>query len=266
MDIRTYLFDPLNGSSFVAELTAAESGILAGMDLLCSRASELDIHLQPLAQDGAKLISGSAILRLTGTAEDIARAEEELLACVGKPSGVATASAHFVEQAAGQARIVCGAWKKVAPELRKQLRQAIAVGGAGMRLIDEPFVYLDKNYVRMFGGISMAVQRGLGVDGRTVCVQLRGDTTHVAEEALEAFRAGAGVLMVDTGKIDDLQSVVSTARSEGFRSSLRIAFSGGVNSASLEEIIAIGADIVDVGRPIIDAPLLDFRFDVIRKV
>jgi nicotinate-nucleotide pyrophosphorylase (carboxylating) len=72
--------------------------------------------------------------------------------------------------------------------------------------------------------------------------------------------------MVDTGKIGDLKSVVRTAKSEGFRNSLRIAFSGGVNSASLAEIIDIGADIVDVGRPIIDAPLLDFRFDVVRKV
>lgn len=266
MDIRAYLFEPLNGDSFVAELNAAETGILAGMDLLRSRAVELGFRLDILAEDGAMLTCGSTILRLTGSAEDVARAEEELLACVGKASGVATASASFVALAGGKARIVCGAWKKVAPELRHRLRQAIAVGGAGIRLIDEPFVYLDKNYVRMFGSISKAVQRGHGIDSRTVCVQLRGDTTRVSEEALEAFKAGAGVLMVDTGQISDLQTVVGAANREGFRNRLRIAFAGGVNSSSLPEIIAAGADIVDVGRPIIDAPLLDFRFDVVKKV
>ena len=47
---------------------------------------------------------------------------------------------------------------------------------------------------------------------------------------------------------------------------MRIAFAGGVTGLTLDDVIAAGADIVDVGRSVIDAPLLDFRFDVLNRV
>jgi nicotinate-nucleotide pyrophosphorylase (carboxylating) len=265
MNVREYLFEPLAGASFVAEITAAEPGLLAGTELARIRSADLTLHLESVASDGTLLSPGSTVLRLAGSAEEIARGEEELLACVGKASGVATASARFVQQAAGRVRIVCGAWKKVAPELRKWLRQAMSLGGVGIRLIDQPFVYLDKNYVRMFGSITGVVERARGIDGRTAAVQIRGDTGLISQEAGEAFKAGAGVLMVDTGNIADLHAVVDAASREGFRERVKIAFAGGVTSLSLDEVIAAGADIVDVGRSVIDAPLLDFRLDVLRR-
>jgi nicotinate-nucleotide pyrophosphorylase (carboxylating) len=266
MDVRAYLFEPLLGASFVAEMTAAEPGLLAGTDLARIRGTELGVRLESVTPDGTPLGIGSRVLRLIGSAEQIAQGEEELLACVGKASGVATASARFVRQAAGKVRVVCGAWKKVAPELRKWLRQAMTVGGVGIRLVDEPFVYLDKNYVRMFGSLTKVVHRAESIEGRIVVVQIRGDTDLISKEAREAYESGAGVLMVDTGNIADLQAVVAAASSEGFGQHVKIAFAGGVTSESLDEVIAAGADIVDVGRSVIDAPLLDFRFDVLERV
>ncbi|MCG0275185.1 MAG: hypothetical protein L5655_03345 [Thermosediminibacteraceae bacterium] len=181
---------------------------------------------------------------------------------IGKASGVATAAAEMVDKARGRIRVVCGAWKKVPPEVRQDLRQAIAVGGAGIRIVDEPFVYLDKNYVRMFGGVGPAVRRARKLEGRVVVVQLRGEEAPLTEEAKEAVAEGANILMVDTGKLQDLVLVNEVASKEGFREKIRLAFSGGVTRDELDEIIAAGADIVDVGRAIIDAPLLDFTLDV----
>ncbi len=266
IDIRTYLFEPLVGELFVAEISAVEPGLLCGTEHARSRAAELGLNLESVAPEGAFLHSGSPVLRLIGCAEDIARGEEELLACVGKASGVATAASKLLAQANGKVRIVCGAWKKVAPELRKDLRHAIAVGGAGIRLLDQPFVYLDKNYVRMFGSVKRAVERARGIDGRIVAVQVRGDTNLVAEEANQALNGGAGVLMVDTGNIADIQIVMSVVNHRGFRNNVKIAFAGGVNSSCLDDVISAGADIVEVGRAIIDASILDFRFDVVGRI
>ncbi len=134
--------------------------------------------------------------------------------------------------------------------------------GVGVRLVDEPFVYLDKNYVRMFGSIAGAVRRACEIHDRTVAVQIRGDTGLISEEACEAFKAGAGIIMVDTGRIEDLHAVVAVAGRQGFRDRVKIAFAGGVTISSLEHVITADADIVDVGRAIIDAPLLDFSLDV----
>ncbi len=262
MELRDHLFEPLSGKTFRARLTAAESGILAGAASMVSRALDLGLTLLDSLPEGSKLIPGSCALRVTGTPEQMARGEEELLACVGKASGVATAAASFNALANGRVRIVCGAWKKVVPEVRKSLRDAIATGGAGIRLLDEPFVYLDKNYVRMFSGVPEAVGRASSMNGRVVVVQLRGDTRPITEEASAAFDAGAGVLMVDTGRIEDLSEVIRAAELYGFRHRVRIAFGGGINSERFHEVIAAEPDIIDIGRAIIDAPLLDFRFDL----
>lgn len=262
MDVRAYLFQPLLGKIFTADLTATEPGILAGASLAFERAYELGVSVLEHLPEGADLQPGTSVLRVKGTAEQIARAEEELLGCIGKSSGVASAAGRFNASARGRARIVCGAWKKVALEVRKQLRDAIEIGGAGLRIVDEPFVYLDKNLIRMFGGITEAVGRARTMSGRVVAAQIRGDFGSVGEEATAASDAGADVLMVDTGNVNDLREVVSTALHEGFRPLVKIAFGGGVTPDGLEEVIAAGADIIDIGRGIIDAPILDFRLDV----
>jgi nicotinate-nucleotide pyrophosphorylase (carboxylating) len=261
MDIRSYLLEPLEGKTFIAQITAAESGILAGIELALSRASDLGLDILSSLPDGSRLEPGTCILRIQGNAEKIARAEEELLGCIGKPSGVATAAARFVSLARGRAKVVCGAWKKVAPEVRKQLRQAICTGGAGTRLTEDPFVYLDKNFVRMFAGVTGAVGRAHSMNGRVVAVQIRGETGSISEEAIAAFRAGAGILMVDTGRMEDLHSVKEALSRYGFERA-KVAFGGGVTFERMEEAVATGADIIDIGRAIIDAPMLDLRLDV----
>ena len=129
-------------------------------------------------------------------------------------------------------------------------------------MIDDPFVYLDKNFVRMFSGIPEVVGRAHSLNGRVVVVQLRGDTGPIVEEARAACGAGAGVLMVDTGRVEDLSAVMAAAELCGFRHRVKIAFGGGVTSERFHEVFALGPDIIDIGRAIIDAPLLDFRFDV----
>ncbi|HHW06247.1 MAG TPA: nicotinate-nucleotide pyrophosphorylase, partial [Clostridia bacterium] len=144
---------------------------------------------------------------------------------------------------------------------RQDLRRAIATGGAGIRITEEPFVYLDKNYVRMFRGIGPAVRKARELEGRAVVVQLRGERASLAEEAREAVQAGARILMVDTGNLEDLRLVKEVALEDG-RDQVKVAFGGGVTIDNLERVIAAGADIVDVGRAIIDAPLLDFSLDV----
>ncbi|OAT86391.1 nicotinate-nucleotide pyrophosphorylase [Desulfotomaculum copahuensis] len=263
MELRDFLFSPLKKQRFNFTITVREKGIFSGAGQLEKKSAELRIDVASIAPEGSSLLPGRAVFRASGEAEQVARAEETLLGVIGKPSGVATAAADFVRQSKGKIKVVCGAWKKVAPELRMDLRRAIATGGAGIRITDQPFVYLDKNYVRMFGGIGPAVRRAGEFDaGRLVVVQLRGEKQPVADEAREAVEAGAAILMIDTGDVNDLKIVLKEAVNSGWREKVQIAFAGGVTGDELAAVIAAGADIVDVGRAIIDAPMLDFRLDV----
>ncbi|BCV22042.1 nicotinate-nucleotide pyrophosphorylase [Moorella sp. Hama-1] len=266
MELREFLFAPLEGQEFTFQITAREKGIFSGAGRLEQEAAELGLQAALLVAEGETLEPGSCLLRGRGRAAEIILAEEMLPGLIGKPSGVATAAATFVRRAAGRLKIVCGAWKKVAPEIRPDLRRAIATGGAGVRITDRPFIYLDKNYVRLLGGVGPAVARARAyASERIITVQLRGEGQPVADEAAAAVRAGAGILMVDTGNLGDLETVVATARASGWRERVQIAFAGGVTQEELEAVIAAGADIVDVGRAIIDAPLLDLSLDVERE-
>ena len=262
MDIREYLFSEVENTSFSFEITAAEKGIFAGSKRLMQVAAELGIRIVWVAQDGLRFKEGKIVFKGIGYPAQIVAAEDILLGLIGKPSGVATAADQFVRKARKQVRIVCGAWKKVSQENKTDLRQAIAIGGAGLRLLEEPFVYLDKNYIRMMGGIDLAVRRARGFNARTVIVQLHGQYGTLAEEAREAVAAGAGTIMVDTGSIEDLWAVVCAGETDGWRAVTKIAYAGGVKAKDIASLVETGVDIIYVGRAIIDAPLLDFRLDV----
>ncbi|WP_156271357.1 nicotinate-nucleotide diphosphorylase [Neomoorella glycerini] len=263
VELREYLFAPLAGHILAFAITARERGIFSGAARLTRVAGELGLEVTWAAPEGYPLETGSCLFRARGEAPAIIRAEEMLLGVIGKPSGVATAAANFVRQAGGRIKVVCGAWKKVAPEIRDELRRAIATGGAGIRITERPFIYLDKNYVRLLGGVEPAVSRARAYDQeRVIAVQVRGEGRPIAGEAEAAVRAGAGIIMVDTGLLEDLATVVTAAQQGGWREKVKLAFAGGVTPAGLEEVIAAGADIVDVGRAIIDAPLLDLSLDV----
>ena len=262
MELREFLFEPLRGRSFGFAVRAKENGIFSGAAKLKELAEHLNIRTISLAQEGETLSPGTIVLQGLGGAEEVARAEETLLGVISKASGVASAASAMVAKAS-PVRVVCGAWKKVSSSVRAELRQAVTTGGCGLRIADEPFIYLDKNYIRMFGGIAGAVSRAKRFEPeRLVVAQLRGEETKIADEAREAWQAGAAILMVDTGCLEDLRATVRAAASGGWRQQVQLAFAGGVTGQELEEVKVLGIDVVDVGRAILDAPMLDFSLDV----
>lgn len=261
-DVRDLLFAGLHGRQFPFQITACEGGILAGGVKLLAKAADLGVQAGPVLTDGATFEPGATLFSGRGDAWQVSRSEEQLIAIISKASGVASAAARLVAQAGPRARIVCGAWKKLPVEVRADLRSAAATGGVGTRILESAFVYLDKNTVRMLGGIGPAVRCARGEPDRAVVVQLRGETAAITDEALEAAAEGAEVLMVDTGEIADLARVARLGAAGRLGSRAQVAFAGGVDPANLDSVLDAGATIVDVGRAILDAPMLDLRLDV----
>lgn len=198
---------------------------------------------------------------VAGNPMQVVRGEDSLLGIIGKVSGVATAAYEALSRA-GRLRVVCGGWKKVPAILKNELRDAVKVGGLDTRIASGPFLYLDKNYVRILGSLVAAMESASKLPGRTVAVQVRGETAPIGEEAVTATRCGAQILMVDTGRVGDLREVSTALRRENLRQGIEIAFAGNVRLGDLERLQDEDVDVVDIGRAILDAPLLDFRYDV----
>jgi len=259
-DIRDQIFAGLGERTFAASLRAMAPGVLAGVEAAERRAAGLGLRVEWAYAEGEWLPAGAEIARLVGRAKAIALGEECLLGCLGKASGIATAARRAAELAAGRVRVVSGAWKKMPPELKEMVRRAVQVGGIPFRILDEPFLYLDKNYVRMLGGIEAALAAVRGLEGVRV-VQVRGEEAPIAEETVRACRSGAGVVMVDTGRRKDAVAALEAAAPYP---SVRIAFAGGIRLEDIPALADLGVHILDIGTAIVDAPLLEVQLDVLR--
>ena len=198
-DIREILFEPIMPKRFSARLTTEREGVIAGIASAAKKFAEIGIEPEFIVQEGELVRSGGTIARFQGTPMQISLAEEQVIGRLSKFSGIATAAHRAVRLSRGKCRIASGSMKKIPSEIRQEVRDAIVAGGASLRLLDTPFLYLDKNYVRMFGGIERALQAASPFTDRVAVIQVKGETGSIREETLEAVKGGAGVIMVDTG-------------------------------------------------------------------
>ena len=70
------------------------------------------------------------------------------------------------------------------------------------------------------------------------------------------------ILFIDTGNVGDIDNVASRIRGVGRRDHVDIAFGGDIRIEDIEKLKSIDVDILDIGRAIIDAPLLDLKYEV----
>jgi nicotinate-nucleotide pyrophosphorylase (carboxylating) len=212
--------------------------------------------------DGGAVKEGQEIARVSGDPVQITMAEECIIGALSKSSGIATAARRARQEVHSRCRIVSGGWKKMPIEIKDHIRKAAEDGGIHVRILREPFIYLDKNYVRIFGGIKRAIQAVLSFK-RPVVIQVRGETDRIGNEAVEAAETGAKVVMVDTGSQVDAWDVLQALKEKGLRRQVRVAFAGNIALEGLRSLNRLGLDMLDIGYAILDAPCLPMRFDVI---
>jgi nicotinate-nucleotide pyrophosphorylase (carboxylating) len=258
------IFRAVGGMRIEACLSSRSGGYTAGIPLARKAAERLGVEATWKKKSGELLRRGEEIARFWGTPERIVRLENIVIGLVAKPSGIATAGREAQTLAGGKIRLVSGGWKKHPFAIKEIILEAVTSAGVAHRLVDGPFVYLDKNYVRIFGGIPAALRAAASLSGTRV-IQLRGEFAGIGEEVRLAIDSGADVLMVDTGSWADLDEAVAEIRKDAIpRSRVKVAFGGRIDVADIPELIGKGVDILDIGSAILDAPWLDLSYDVMR--
>jgi nicotinate-nucleotide pyrophosphorylase (carboxylating) len=247
-----------------AVLRSQGEGRLAGVPMAQHAAKALGIEGDWKKRTGEDVRKGEAVARFQGLAEPILKLENLVIGIIAKPSGIATAAAKAVHAADGRVRLVSGGWKKHPVLIKEMVREAVAAGGFGQRILDQPFLYLDKNYVRIFGGIGQTL-RAVAADRAAKVIQVRGEFAPIAEEAREAIRNGAGVVMVDTGSWEDLDKVLQVMKAGKPSSGVQTAFAGGIRIEDIPALVRKGVDILDIGAAILDAPWLELSYDVVKE-
>jgi nicotinate-nucleotide pyrophosphorylase (carboxylating) len=260
-DPRPLLFSGVAQQNVTAVLSADEGGIVVHTDEAAAAAADLGLAVHHQLAEGKPVQPRDEVLRVSGNPIQIAMAEERLVGLVAKPSGIATAASRFVDRAGGHFQIVSGAWKKLPFSQKGMIRSAITAGGAAPRIADWPFAYLDKNFVTMLGGVRGALN-AVAAHPELASYQRIIQVIDV-DDACAAAGGGAHIVFVDTGRIDDVSTVSRALRATGLRDRVRLAFGGGVQLADIDRLRGLDVDIVDIGRAIVDAPLLDMTFRVV---
>jgi len=239
-----------------AIVSPTEPGLVAGTGLVAAPSRDPSGQWDIVAVEGERADAGQPLVFVEGNAWEISVAEDHVLGVLGLAGGLARRGAEIKAAAPDGLRVVCGGWKKLPAALKPVLRAGLDVAGLSHRLLDGDFVYVGKNQVAMLGGVKAAVVAALRLRNGPVSVQV----VDVAQ-AWAAVDAGAAVVMVDTGRLADLEAVTTALRAR--ECDVLVAYAGGVDVSQLRRIANLGTDIVDIGRAVLAAPLWDLHLEVL---
>jgi nicotinate-nucleotide pyrophosphorylase (carboxylating) len=265
-DIRDEIFRDIARRKVHAEIIAAGEGIIVDIGEVASAAETLALEVSYRVEEGFHVRRGDLITRFSGSPKQIAMAEDRLIGLMAKPSGIAMAARRFVERAGAHIQIVSGAWKKIHVSQKEIVRRAIVAGGASVRICSEPFLYIDKNYVKMLGGIAESLAVANRMNGYVNVIQIKGSTGDIRQEACEASENGADIIFIDSGNQRDIEKVSDCLVRNGKRHALKLAFAGNIQLEDMDRLKKLDVDILDIGRAVIDAPLLDMKMEVLDGV
>jgi nicotinate-nucleotide pyrophosphorylase (carboxylating) len=238
-----------------------QPGVIAGE--LCAKEtfSEVDAGLKIVwhLPDGSWAAPGEAVAEISGTLRSILTAERTALNFLGRLSGIATLTRHYVDavHAANPSTRVLDT-RKTTPGMRALEKAAVRAGGGHNHrfgLFDA--VLIKDNHLAGLG-ITAAVAKAHAMwPGRTVEIEC-----DRIDQVEEACRAGASTVLLDNMTIEQVAGCVELVGGLRPDGSMLVEVSGGVTVESAPRYAAVGVDLISVGALTHSAPVLDLGLDL----
>jgi nicotinate-nucleotide pyrophosphorylase (carboxylating) len=240
----------------VADFVARAPGVVAGLPVVravLEIATDDSVVLDTRVRDGDRVDAGQVLMSARSLVRALLTAERTALNVLCHLSGVASATARWVDAVAGtNARILDT--RKTTPGLRSLEKYAVRCGGGTnkrMGLYDAALV--KDNHVLAAGGVAAAFRavRELLPDGE---IQVECDTLAQVDEALTA---GASFLLLDNMSLEDMAEAV---RRTAGRAELEAT--GGLTLDRARAVAETGVDFLSVGALTHSATILDVGVDL----
>lgn len=240
-----------------AVFVARAAGVIAGMDVVAYVFEALDpsVSFERLVSDGDRVEAGTEIARIGGHSRSILTGERTALNLLGRMSGVATATARFVEAVAGTGAKISDT-RKTMPGLRALDKYAVRVGG-GMNhrfgLYDAALI--KDNHLMAAGSISAAVAAFRARVRPGVMIEVEVENL---EQLAEVMETDTDRVLLDNMGPETLRRAVDMV---GGR--MTTEASGGVTLENVRQLAETGVDIISVGWITHSAPQLDVALDFV---
>jgi nicotinate-nucleotide pyrophosphorylase (carboxylating) len=239
-------------------LIARRPGVLAGVDaaLFTFRVLDPQARVEVFARDGEGVDAGSAIATVSARARALLGAERTALNLLSHLSGIATATARYVE-ACGNARCSIVETRKTLPGLRALEKYAVrAGGGANHRLRLDDAMLIKDNHIAIAGGIGRALEAARAHAGHLVKIEIEVDSLGQLDEVL-ACAGGVNCILLDNFSVSDLHEAVRRVAGRA-----KLEASGGITLENVASVAASGVDIISVGALTHSVIALDIGLDV----
>jgi len=240
-----------------ASFVAREAGVLAGLEIALEAFRSLDPHaaFDVAVRDGERISPGTTIARIACDARALLGAERTALNLLSHLSGIASATARYVELAGGRAAI--SETRKTLPGLRALQKYAVrAGGGANHRFRLDDAILIKDNHIALAGGVGLALDGARARAGHLVKIEIEVDTLAQLDAVL-AHESGADVILLDNFSLDDLRDAVRRTRGLAV-----LEASGGITLETVAAIAKTGVDVISVGALTHSVVALDIGLDI----
>lgn len=228
-----------------ARLLVKENGIIAGLNVATEVFMITDPSLETVIQveDGSGVTYGDIALTVSGRVHSILRAERLVLNIMQRMSGIATATAAYVEKVSDtKARITDT--RKTTPGMRALEKEAVRLGGGvnhRMGLYD--MIMLKDNHVDYAGGIAEAVKRTqeyLRKHNLPLKIEVESRSLTEVREILAV--GGVDRIMLDNFDIPATREAVAIIGEKAETES-----SGGITLSNVRDYALCGVDFISIG-------------------
>jgi nicotinate-nucleotide pyrophosphorylase (carboxylating) len=258
-DVTTQATVPADATT-VAAMVTREPGVVAGVDVALLVLDEVlgrdSYRVIERVEDGTRLDAGGVLLRLEASTRGLLTAERTMLNLVCHLSGIATATARWVDAVEGT-RAVIRDTRKTLPGLRALQKYAVRVGGgANHRMGLGDAALIKDNHVAAAGGVVAALKavRHLAPD---IPCEVEVDSLEQLDEIL-----GENVELVLLDNFPVWQTQVAVQRRDSRSPGTKLESSGGLALETAAEYAGTGVDYLAVGALTHSVRVLDVGLDI----
>ena len=245
-----------------AKIICNEKAVISGVDEAILTFNLLKCSVQSLIRDGDSVKADTTVIKVSGKARSILKAERTALNILGRMSGVATETNKMVKEARkANQKIRVAATRKTQPGFRIFDKKAVKSGGGDThRLRLDDAVLIKDNHLKITGSVAEAVQLARKKVSFTKKIEVEASS---AEEALEAAEARADIVLLDNMIPQEVSKVIKILKERQVRSRVFLEASGGIKSENIKAYSETGIDAISIGWITHSAKNIDFSLEII---
>ncbi|WP_425237444.1 carboxylating nicotinate-nucleotide diphosphorylase [Ulvibacterium sp.] len=234
-----------DSASGKAKLLVKDTGILAGVDFAKQVFSLVDteMEVEVLIQDGSAVKYGDIAFYVSGSSQNILKAERLVLNAMQRMSAIATKTKSYVDLLEGTKTKILDT-RKTTPGIRALEKWAVKIGGGeNHRFALYDMIMLKDNHIDFAGGIPQAIQKTkayLKETGKDLKIIVEARNLKEVNQILES--AEVYRILLDNFNYEDTRTAVATIGDACLTES-----SGGINESTIRKYAECGVDYISSG-------------------